>query len=66
MGNTYQSAAVEFDYHWMFAGFEVFGYEDAAFDFMVSNLLVRGAVDVEAIEACSGCGLVESSHIRGD
>jgi hypothetical protein len=63
---SYQAAAMELDDYWMFAGFEVFGYEDATFDFVVSDFLVRGAVDVEAIEARSGCGVVERSHVKDD
>jgi hypothetical protein len=54
---------MELDDYWMFIEwFEVFGDEDADFDFMVADFLVRGAVNVEAIEARRGCRVVEWSH----
>jgi hypothetical protein len=53
---------MEFDDHGMFSWLEIFGHKDADFDFVIIDFLVGGAVDVEAIEAGRGCGVVEGSH----
>jgi hypothetical protein len=50
---------MEFDDHGMFSWLEIFGHKDADFDFVITDFLVGGAVDVEAIEAGR---VVEGSH----
>lgn len=46
---AHESSAVEFHHNGMFAAFELLGHENCDFDFMISNLLVRGTVHVEAV-----------------
>lgn len=55
---------MELHHDGMFAAFKLFGYKDGDFDFMIANLLVRGAVHVETVQAGGRRGVVERSHVR--
>jgi hypothetical protein len=55
---------MELDNEWRFgARLEVFGYQDTHLNLIVSDLLVRGAVNAEAIKSRCWGGIIERSHI---
>jgi hypothetical protein len=54
---------MELDDYWLLAGFEIFGNENAYFNFVVSDLFERGAVDVKAVKASFWCSIVQWSHV---
>ena len=55
---------MELHHDGMFAALELLRHEDGDFDLMLANLLVRGAVHVETVQAGGRRGVVERSHVR--
>lgn len=62
---TYQAAAMELDENGVFAWLEGLGDQDTDVDRLVIDFLVRGSVDVEAVEASFGRGVIEWCHYGG-
>jgi hypothetical protein len=55
---------MEFNNQWMLARCEILRYEDADLDLVITNLLVRGAVDMEAVKASGRRRIIKRSHVQ--
>jgi hypothetical protein len=59
---AYKSAAVELCNEWVLAWLQIFRHEDADFDRVRADMLVRRTVHVKAIEAGLWRGVVKWRH----